>query len=76
MPSESDGNPGANGEALASTDLLSSLRQRLEARRTVLAVGSSAKATAGQQQQQEQVSDDEGEHPAGESNAIQFNPYK
>jgi hypothetical protein len=36
----------------------------------VLAVGDTAKATAGQQQQQEQLSDEEGEHVAGESENV------
>lgn len=75
MRSESDGNLGAISEVKAPTDLLSSLWQRLEARRTVLAVGSTAKATAGQLQQQEQVSDEEGEHSVGESHTFQSIPH-
>lgn len=61
MPSASDGAGGITSAGTAGSDLLSGLRQRLEARRAVLAASNAASSRAAGQQQEQQVTEVEEE---------------
>lgn len=66
MPSASDGVEGTPSTDGGASDMLSNLRQRLEARRAVLSAGNAASSRAAGQQEQQIAEGDETEELTGE----------